>query len=294
MRGARSEVRYGYDSGCFRPPGGAPGDASVREVALALGLTLEEVSEPGGCPATGHAMNGIPAYARVGRLLTLAARQLAGRRDARFPPTFVTPCSACFLSLSRASRTLGTHEDLRQTVAEELAAAGLVLERGPVLVRHLLDVLGTDAGPEAFRARVARPLSGLRVAPYYGCLAPREGAAVATAGDGPGRPRPLEEILLALGAEVVDFPLKDHCCGGRAAEASEETATSLQVRILRSVAERGADVVAVACPRCERSLSSGQDAVNRRYGTTFAIPVRYFTALAADAFGLGDARPAPS
>lgn len=287
-------MRYGYDSGCFRPHGGAAGGASVREVALALGLTLEEVSEPGGCSATRHAMNGIPAYARVGRLLTLAARQLAGRRDARFPPTFVTPCSACFLSLSRAIRTLGTNEDLRQTVAEELAAVGLALERGPVLVRHLLDVLGTDAGPEAIRARVARPLSGLRVAPYYGCLAPRDGTPGAAADDGSRPLRGLEEILRALGAEVVGFPLKDHCCGGRAAESSEETATSLQVRILRSVTERGADVVAVACPRCERSLSSGQDAVNRRYGTSFAIPVRYFTTLAADAFGLGDARPAPS
>jgi heterodisulfide reductase subunit B len=286
-------VRYAYDSGCFRPPGGAPGEASARAVAAALGLTLEEVSEPGGCPSAGHAMNGIPAYARVGRLLTLAARQLAGRRDARFPPTYVTPCSACFLCLSRASRTLGTHEDLRQTVAEELAAAGLLLERGPVLVRHLLDVLGADAGPDAIRARVERPLAGLRAAPYYGCLAAREGAAAA-AGEGPGRPRPLEEILLALGAGVVDFPLKDHCCGGRAAEASEETATSLQVRILRSAAERGADVIAVACPRCERSLSSGQEAVNRRYGTSFALPVRFFTALAADAFGLADGRPAPS
>lgn len=287
-------MRYGYDSGCFRPRGGAPGDTSVREVATALGLSLEEVPGPGGCAGSSLAMNGIPGYARVGRLLTLAARQLAGRRDSRFPPTFVTPCSACFLSLSRASRTLETHEDLRQTVEEELAAAGLALERGPVLVRHLLDVLGTDAGPEAFRSRVARPLSGLRVAPYYGCLAPRDGTPGATVDDG-SRPLPrLEEILRALGADVIDFPLKDHCCGGRAAESSEETATSLQVRILRSVAERGADVVAVACPRCERSLSSGQDAVNRRYGTTFAIPVRYFTDLAADAFGLGDARPAPS
>jgi heterodisulfide reductase subunit B len=287
-------VRYGYDSGCFLPRGGASGDASAREVALALGLTLEDVAEPGGCPDRGFEMNGIPAYARVGRLLTLAARQLAGRGDARFPPTFVTPCSVCFLSLSRASRTLGTHEDLRQTVAEELAAAGLTLERGPVLVRHLLDVLGADAGAETIRARVTRPLSGLRVAPYYGCLAPREGPPATTTGDGLGRLPRLEDFLLALGAEVVDFPLKAHCCGGRAAEASEETATSLQVRILRSVAERSADVVAVACPRCERSLSSGQDAVNRRYGTSFAIPVRYFTALAADAFGLGDARSAPA
>lgn len=286
--GTPSEVRYGFDSGCLRPPGGAPGRCAAREVAEALGLTLEEVPEPGGCDVPGLAMNGIPAYARVARLLTLAARSLAGHGDARFPPTFVTPCAACFRGLSRASRTLGTREDLRQAVAQELASAGLALERGPVLVRHLLDVLVADAGAEAIRSRVVKPLAGLRVAPYYGCLAPREGAPGSEA-DGPGR---LETLLGALGAAVADFPLKDHCCGGRAAEACEETAASLHVRILRSAEAHGADVLAVACPRCERSLSRGREAANRRYGTRLSLPVRDFAALARDAFGLGDGRPA--
>lgn len=286
-------MRYGFDSGCLRPPGGASDRSGAREVAESLGLTLEEVPEPGGCDAPGLEMNGIPAYARVGRLLTLAARQLASRGDARVPPTFVTPCAACFRGLSRASRTLATREDLRRAVAKELAAGGLALERGPVLVRHLLDVLVSDAGPDAIRARVVKPLTGLRVAPYCGCLAPRADEPPAGR-DGTGPAGRLETFLRALGATVADFPLKDHCCGGLAAEKSEETAASLHVRILRGVVASGADLLAVACPRCERILSGGQEAVNRRYGTRFAIPVRTFASLAADAFGLGDGRPAPA
>jgi heterodisulfide reductase subunit B len=277
-------VRYGYDPGCWRLPGSGSGEAAVLEVARILGLTLEEIDEPGGCGTESLAMNAIPAYTRVGRLLTLAARQLSAQDDAAVPPSVVTPCSDCFLNLSRASASLETHADLRDRVAEELAATGLSLPApGSVRVRHLLDVLYEDAGTEAIRQRVTRPLGHLRVAPYYGCLdSPRRLSGPPR--EAPGASGRLEEILSALGAEVVDFPLKAHCCGGRAAAASEEVATSLQHRILRSAADQGADVIATVCPGCLRNLGNGQDPVNRRYRTKFAIPVRYFTDLVADAF----------
>lgn len=278
-------MRYGYDPGCWRLPGSGSGEAAVFEVARTLGLTLEEIDEPGGCGTEGLAMNAIPAYARVGRLLTLAARQLSARDDAAVPPSVVTPCSDCFLNLSRASASLDTHADLRERVAEELAATGLSLpEPGSVRFRHLLDVLYEDVGAGAIRERVARPLGHLRVAPYYGCLeSPRRSSGPRRNASGlPGR---LEEILSALGAEVVDFPLRSHCCGGRATIASDEVATSLQHRILRSAADQGADVIATVCPGCLRNLGTGQSAVNRRYQTKFAIPVRYFTDLVADAIG---------
>ena len=274
-------MRYGYDPGCSRLPGAGSSDASVRDVASALGLALEEIENPFDSATGALAMNGIPAYARVGRLLTLAARQLAGRADACVPPAVVSPCSACFRTLSRAAESLSAHPVLRETVAEELAAGGLSLELRPVRVRHLLDVLHEDAGLEAVRARVTRPLAGLRVAPYYGCLATRSGAPGAGAG------RRLEEVLDALGAEVVDLPLRDHCCGGRAAEVSEDVAASLQHRILRSARDAGADVVATVCRRCLRNVEAGRERVARAFGARFAIPVRYFTDLVAAAFGLG-------
>ncbi|HYN42458.1 MAG TPA: CoB--CoM heterodisulfide reductase iron-sulfur subunit B family protein [Thermoanaerobaculia bacterium] len=275
-------MRYGYDPGCSRRPAGGSDEDGVLEVASALGLTLEEIETPGGCGREILAMNAIPAYARVGRLLALAARQLAAREDASVPPSVVTPCSACFLNLSRARHSLATHADLRDRVAEELAAMGLSLDPGSVRVRHLLDVLYEDAGPDEIRRRVTRPLAHLRVAPYYGCLTTRR-RFPDPVGEDPAHPTRLEEILSALGAEAVDFPLKAHCCGGRASEASEEVATSLHHRILRSAADHGANAIATVCPRCLRNLEAGQEAVNRRFRTRFAIPVRYFTDLVAEA-----------
>ena len=264
-------MRYGYDPGCSRLDDAGRSDVSAREVAGALGLTLEEIEDPFDSATAALEMDGIPAFVRVGRMLTLAARQLAGRDDACVPPAVVSPCSACFRTLSRASASLSARPDLRETVAEELAAGQLPLELRPVRVRHLLDVLVEDAGPEAVRAQVTRPLAGLTVAPYYGCLATRSAAPGAA-------PRPaggLEELLSAAGADVVDLPLKDHCCGGRAAEASEEVAASLRHRILRSARDAGADVVATVCRRCLRNVEAGH--------ARFAISVRYFPDLLAEA-----------
>lgn len=282
-------MRYGYDSGCSKPSGGSPGDDAVFDVAGALGLTLEEVEEPGGCPGSDLTMNAIPAFAKVARLLAFAARQLSAREDSAVPPALVTPCSSCYLNLSRAIHALATHADLRERVAEELVATGLPLPPESIRVRHLLDVLYEDAGPGPIRQRVTRPLTDLRVAPYYGCLA-SAGGPEEPGRDDPARPGRLEEILAALGAEVVDFPLRAHCCGGRAAEASEEVATSLQHRILRSAADGGADVIVTVCPRCRRNLGTGQEAVNRRFRTDFALPVRTFTDLMAEAFGTDGVR----
>lgn len=269
-------LRYAYacDSG---EPGAGASEERVRGALSALGLSLEELGEPAGCAASGPGMNGIAAYVRVARLLGRAAGRLALLPDSGATPTVVTPCAACARSLSRAAESLATHAELRDAVSEELSSEGLPLHASAVRVRHLLDVLRDDIGAGAIRATVRRPLAGLRVAPFEGCRR--------TAGepDEGGEEPALAELLAALGADVVEFPLRLHCCGGRAAEASEETATSLHVRLHRSAAEHGADVVATACTRCARNLAGGRDAVNRRYGTLFEIPVVHFTALLADA-----------
>lgn len=238
-------ARYGYEPGCFRPPAGREGDVGLLDAVRALGLELEVVDERTGDAPGALALNGLPAYARVARLLSLAAR-LGRSALPRRPPQVVSPCTACFRNLSRGRQALETHPELRQQVDACLAADGFRYEPGAVRVRHLLDVLWEDVGPDGVRARVSRPLTGLRVAAYYGCLVVRDGDA--RAARTAGFETRFEQLLEALGADVVDLPLRSHCCGGRASEASAEVAASLVGRVLRSAAERGVDVIAVACP----------------------------------------------
>ncbi len=286
----RTGTRYGYEPGCFRPPAGRDPDAEILDAVRALGLDLEVVDErTGGAPGA-LALNGLPAYARVARLLSLAARLGRGTFPRR-PPTVVSPCTACFRNLSRARQALATHPDLRLQVDGCLEEEGIRCEPGAVRVRvrHLLDVLWEDVGPDAIRARVSRPLSGRRVAVYYGCLAIRDGGTRERRA--PGFETRFERLLEALGADVVDFPLRSHCCGGNASEASSDVAASLVGRILRCAARRRVEAIAVACPRCRHNLRSRAATLPEGAPEPPGIPVRYFTELMAEAFALSPRCP---
>ena len=275
--------RYGYEPGCFRPPAGREGDTKLLDTLRALGLELEVVDERAGDAPGALALNGLPAYTRVARLLSLAARLGRGALPRR-PPTVVSPCTACFRNLSRARSALATHPDLREQVDASLAEEGFRCEPGAVRVRHLLDVLWEDVGPDAVRARVTRPLTGRRVAAYYGCLAVRGGGA--RHARRVGFETRFEQLLEALGADVVELPLRAHCCGGRASEASAEVAASLVGRILRSARGRRVDVIAVACPRCRHNLRGRHATSPAEASLQTEVPARYFTELFAEAFGL--------
>lgn len=60
-------------------------------------------------------------------------------------------------------------------------------------------------------ARQGRPLEGIKVACYYGCLMSRPADIMQF--DDAENPMAMDNIMTALGAEVVPFPLKTECCG---------------------------------------------------------------------------------
>lgn len=277
-------MRYGYYPGCSLERSAAPYDASTRAVAERLGLHLEEIDDWNCCGATEYVtLHKTAAYALVGRNLALAQAQL-GHGNGR-SPSLVAPCSACFLNLSKVDHSMAEHPDVGRDVNTSLAAGGLHYDPGALAVRHLLEVVVSDVGLGRVCAHVARPLKALRVAPYYGCLLTRPEIPGHTHDD-PEQPTSLDELLKALGCEVVDFPLKTHCCGGHMTQISAQTAYSLLYRLLRSAQEYRADVIVVACPMCQLNLDAYQGAVNKEYGTDFQLPVLYFTQVMGVAFGL--------
>jgi heterodisulfide reductase subunit B len=276
-------MAYGYYPGCSLEHSAAAYDDSARAVAKALGVELVELDDWNCCGATEYiALNRTGAYALIARNLALAEAQLP---KANGRAVLAAPCSACFLNLSKAEHYLELHPELERQMNEALAAGGLHHTPGTVEVRHLMEVLVTDVGLDGVRARVQRPLSALRIAPYYGCLLTRPeipGHVV----DEAEYPTFLDELLRVLGAEVVDFPLKTHCCGGHMTQVNEETANALLYRLLRSAAEYRADLIATVCPMCQLNLDAYQAQVNRAFETSYELPVLYFTQLMGLAFGL--------
>jgi heterodisulfide reductase subunit B len=280
-------VRYGYYPGCSLDNERQPYQLSTLAVAAELEIALEPIEDWNCCGATEYmALNRTAAYALVGRNLALAQRQFGG--SAGGPVTLVAPCSACFLNLTKTDHYLSEYPEVRGKVDEALRAGGLSYTPKSVRSRHLLDIVMNDVGLDAVRRRVKKPLRDLRIAPYYGCLLTRPDLS-GHPQDDLEYPVQLDELLSALGAEVIDYPLKTHCCGGHMTQISAETAYSLLYRLLRSAAEYQADVIAVTCPMCQLNLDGYQGQVNRAYETDFNIPILYFTQLMGVAFELAPA-----
>ena len=280
-------MRCGYYPGCSLENTCAPYDLSTRAVAPVLGLQLEEIEDWNCCGATEViALNKNMAYAMVARNLALAERQLTTQADAmNGPPTLVAPCSACFLNLSKTDHYMAKHPEVEAHTNQALAAGGLHYTPGSLHVRHMVDVVANDVGLEAVKAKVKRPLRGLRVAPYYGCLIVRPNLPGHTFDD-PEYPIHMDRLLTALGAEVVDFPLKAHCCGGHMTQISADTAYKLIYQLLRNAADYNADVIATICPMCQLNLDAYQSQVNKHFKTDYELPVLYFTQLMGVAFDL--------
>ena len=147
----------------------------------------------------------------------------------------------------------------------------------------MLDVIHDDIGERAVRDKVVRPLAGLRVAPYYGCqvVRPIKGC------DSTEYPMKMDNLLKWLGAEVVDYPVKAHCCGGHMTQISEPQAFELIRRLLQSAQDYHADMILCMCPMCQLNMDGYQARVNGYFNTQFNLPILYFTQILGIAFGSG-------
>ncbi len=266
---------YAYYPGCSLQHSAHAYDSSTRCVAEILGLTLQEIDDWNCCGATEYAsISSLPAYSLIARNLALASSQ--GAKE------LVAPCSACYLNLRKTNTYMVKYKkQIGEPVNRALSAGGLHYEPGSLNVRHLLDVIVDDIGLEEIAAKVKHPLNGLRIAPYYGCLIVRPDTKY-----NPEYPTHLDELMRALGAAVVDFPLKTHCCGGHMTQISETTAYEMIRRLLDNADDYKADLIVTLCPMCQLNLDAYQPQVNRAFGTSYNLPVLFFTQLMGLAFGL--------
>ena len=252
---------------------------SLKAICKPIGLELEEIDDWNCCGATEYlGISLTPAYALISRNLALASQQSNGNR------TVVAPCSACYLNLAKADYYMREQPTLATHVNEALAAGGLAYQPGSLDIRHLLDVLVYDIGMDTIKSKVVRPLTGLRVAPYLGCMVPRPDYEKRWSDH--EHPVELDLLLKALGADVIDFPLKTHCCGGHMTQIGPDTAFELIRRLVSSADAHEADIMTTVCPMCQMNLDAYQGEANRHFGTTYKMPIVFFTQLMGLAFGL--------
>ena len=272
-------MELAYYPGCSGKGTSAEYERSTRVVCAALGIELRELTDWSCCGSTpAHACDERLSAALSGRNLALAAMQGADR--------VATPCPSCLSNL-RTAHSRMQNPAFREKVDMLLDAPLPRTKEGGADVPDavsVLQVLAEEYGIEAIKAKVTRPLSGLRIAPYYGCLLNRP-ADLMRFGD-PENPTAMDRILEALGAEVAEFPCKTECCGAAMGIPRRDLTARLTGRLLQAARDFKADAVAVACPLCHMNLDLRQAQAGRAWKTDFAMPVLYFTQFMGLALGL--------
>jgi heterodisulfide reductase subunit B len=268
-------MRYLYYPGCSAEATGKAYDASTRAVFAKLGVELEELDDWNCCGATSYfSVREMESFAIAARNLSIAQKQ--GDDD------LCVICNACYTTLAKTNRYMNESDEVFKAVNGALGAVDRAYD-GQKAVRHVMDILINDVGLEAIAEKVTRRLTGIRVAPYYGCQFSRPMGTF----DDVQFPTTMDRLFETLGADVItDYDAKTDCCGGMMMLTKPEGALRLCHELLTAAKQYGAEVIVAACPLCEMNLEAYQPKVNAMFGTDFNIPVLYFTQLAGLALGV--------
>lgn len=265
-------MKYGYFPGCSLLASAVEYDRSAKAVLAALGVELEEIEDWVCCGAT-------PAHA-TSRLLSLALPAISCAEAQKQGLDVLTLCAACYSRLKQANHELKEDDELREQIGE-------IIEEdydAQVRVFHVAELLARQIGPQAVAERVKKPLDGLKVACYYGCLMARLPEELRV--DRPEYPVLLDRLVEATGAEALDWPYKTECCGASLTLARRDTVVRLSGQVVEMARENGADMLAVACPLCQANLDMYQSDAEEQLGRALGLPVLYFSQLLGIAMGL--------
>jgi heterodisulfide reductase subunit B2 len=267
-------MKISYYPGCTLKTKARNLDRAAVASLEALGVEVKEIERWNCCGAV-HSLTADDLIHQVGPV-----RNLIRARD-QGAERLVTLCSMCYNTLARANRIMRDDTVKRDTINrfmdEEIDYAG------EVEVVHYLTYLQESIGWEKIRGQVKVPLTGLRVAPYYGCTLQRP----ADVGIEPfGRYALMTGLLEAIGAEPMPFNGADKCCGSYQVLGAPAGENSAGAAIVNMAVAAGIEALATSCPLCEYNLGKQQQQLLAKGKVASGIPTYYFTQLLAVALGV--------
>ncbi|MDO8673912.1 MAG: CoB--CoM heterodisulfide reductase iron-sulfur subunit B family protein [Dehalococcoidia bacterium] len=271
-------MKYAYFTGCVAKGTTPELNVSTLRVAEKLGIELEEMKSASCCGA-GMIEEYSEDMARAlnGRTLALAERDGLD---------ILTICNVCTLNLRKANKELKEDPEVMERTNQVLGKVGLQY-KGGVDVTQFLWALVRDFGLDKLKAMVKHPLTGFKVAPFYGCqiLRPSE----LNGFDDPNNPTSLESVITALGAEPVDYDGKTKCCGFLLLTVYEETSLAMTGKHLQQAKEAGANCMVTPCPLCHINLDIYQSKIETQMGTKIDLPIFHLPQLVGLALGIAPA-----
>jgi heterodisulfide reductase subunit B len=234
---------------------------SILGICASLDIQLAEIPDWNCCGATAaHSIDHRASIELAGRTLNLAAK--LPHAD------MLVPCPMCFNRLKTAAKTLlGDHPQ----------RYGIKLEGPLPQIRDLADFMATEKMLAATAKQVKKPLAGLKVVCYYGCMASRP-PEITGAKDFED-PQALDRIVENLGATPIPWPFKTDCCGASQVLSRLDIVSQLVGKLYDMAQRVGAQAIVVSCQMCQANLDMYQQKIEADWGRRFSFPVYYFTEL---------------
>lgn len=258
-------MTYSYFPGCTLKTKAKDLDSYARASAEALGVTLEEVDDWQCCGAV------YPLASDEIATKLSSVRALENAKEKNQP--LITVCSACHHVIKRVNHDMQTKEDIALRVNNYLGLEEPY--KGETQVIHYLEMLRDKIGFDELKKKVVNPLTGRKIAAYYGCMLLRPGKEMQF--DDPENPTIMEDFIKAIGAEPVVYAFRNECCGGYMTMNDKTLACKMANKVVSSAKSKGAQEIITACPLCLYNLKENSDG---------SLPVYYFTELLAEALGV--------
>jgi succinate dehydrogenase / fumarate reductase, cytochrome b subunit len=251
---------------------------SMAKVAPLLDIELVELDRASCCGA------GVLAEHNQELADTLNARTFALAQQVDGADLMMNICSTCQGAQSECQERLDANGEYREMVNETLSPEGLRYERG-ITNKHFLWLMVEEIGLDTIAAKVTRPLTDLKVGPFYGCYIVRPTERLGISDDLP-RDTYLAQLIETLGGTVVDYAGTHKCCGFPIITMNKDASLKQAGRHIGDAIDADADCLVTPCPLCHLNLDLQQPLAERYTGRDLGLPILHLPQLVGLAFGL--------
>ena len=248
---------------------------STQAIADPLGLELHELVSAPCC--------GAGVLSEQNRDLTDSLNGLMLAMAEAEGADLMTICSTCQGVLADTNYHLKNDrarlDKANATMADQGYSYG-----GTTTVKHLLWMLFEDIGLERVERAIKRKLTGLKIAPFYGCYILRPTEALGLR-ERPERKTYLDQLIALLGAEPVEYRGATKCCGFPMVTFNRDKALAMGGNHILEAKDKGADLLVTPCPLCHLNLDGQQPDAARVLKKDIGVPIFHLPQLLGLAFG---------
>ncbi|MBA31904.1 MAG: heterodisulfide reductase subunit B [Chloroflexi bacterium] len=270
-------MKYAFYPGCVARGGAPELYDSAMAVMKKLDIELEELTKAA-CTGAGVLQE---KNLKMGDVLNV--RTFAMAENMGLP--ILVLCSTCQGVMSQANYRVKKDPEYLKEINEILSEENLEY-KGTTDIKHLLWVIIEDIGLEKLKSTFTKELTGMNMAPFYGCYMVRPSDALGFK-ENPIRETSVEELIEAVGGNVTDFAGKTACCGFPILFINQANSMKMVANHTGTAKEKGADAMVTPCPLCHLNLDGYQAKARKQVRNEKAdLPIIHVPQLIGLAMGM--------